>query len=307
VADDSPVLGRPSAAAAETVPLRTSGDARSAAFRAEGGDSGWCAMRAASVAGVRHRLAGEPGQDSFAWSLSGTSVALAVADGLGTVPGSEGAAARAAVAAVAAAAAEATTAGGTALGTVAAAARTAAATVGAGTVTGALTSEDRVARALAAAEVAAGGGGATTLVIAVLEPGGRGCLARVGDSTAFLVGDAGMSWEEVFSPPDDERDVNATAALPAHPAAEWATVELGRADVLVLATDGVADPWRDGPTTVAPALVAAVAAHPTPLELARLAGFSRQGCHDDRTMVLFWPSSGTTGTAPEADGPSARR
>jgi hypothetical protein len=39
---------------------------------------------------------------------------------------------------------------------------------------------------------------------------------------------------------------------------------------------------------VAPALAAAFAAHPTPLELARLASFSRQGCHDDRTIVLFW-------------------
>jgi serine/threonine protein phosphatase PrpC len=260
LAEDPPVFGRPSAAAAERAALRPSGDAADAAYRADGGDTDWCGVRMASVAGVQHRLAGVPGQDSFAWAFSGQILALVVADGLGAVSGSGGAAARAA-----------------------AAAAHAAADAGAGTA------RQRAEEALAAADVAASGGGATTLVVAVLEPDGRGVLTRVGDSTAFVVRDAGNSWHEVFAPPDDERDVAATAALPGHPDAEWGSVELSPADVLVLATDGVADPWRDGPTTVAPGLVAAAAAHPAPFELARLAGFSRQGCHDDRTIVLFWP------------------
>ena len=283
-----PVLGRPSPAAAETAALPISGDAASAAYRADGGDAGWCAVRLASVAGVRHRLAGEPGQDSFAWRLSDQTVALAVADGLGRVPGSGGAAARAAAAAAEAAALEARP--DPEAGRAGAAGGLPAA--GAGVV---LTARNRVEMALAAAEVAAGGGGATTLLVAVLDPGGRGWLARVGDSAAFVIREGGASWYEVFAPPDDERDVAVTAALPVQRDAEWGRVELGPADVLVLATDGVADPWRDGPTTVAPALAAAAAAHPAPLELIRLAGFSRQGCHDDRTIVLFWliPAAGT--------------
>jgi hypothetical protein len=257
VTDDSPVLGRPSVAAAEAAVLRGGGDAGFAAYRADGGDADWCAVRTASVAGVRHRLAGEPGQDSFAWGLSDRLLALAVADGLGTVPGSGGTAARAAVAAARAAVA----------GTVAAPNADSSA---AEEWDAALTAQQRVAMALEAAEIAAGGGGAT-------------------------VRDRGASWDEVFTPPDDERDLAATAALPGRPDAEWRTADVGPADVLVLATDGVADPWRDGPTTVAPALLAAAAAHPTPLELARLAGFSRQGCHDDRTIVLFWLLDETAG------------
>jgi hypothetical protein len=56
----------------------------------------------------------------------------------------------------------------------------------------------------------------------------------------------------------------------------------------VLATDGIADPWRDGPATVAPVLAAALAHPPPALELAQLSDFSRQGCHDDRTMLGVW-------------------
>jgi hypothetical protein len=39
---------------------------------------------------------------------------------------------------------------------------------------------------------------------------------------------------------------------------------------------------------VAPALAAALTEPPTPLELVRLADFSRQGCHDDRTLLALW-------------------
>jgi serine/threonine protein phosphatase PrpC len=65
-------------------------------------------------------------------------------------------------------------------------------------------------------------------------------------------------------------------------------VQLEPDDVLVLASDGIADPWRDGPATVAPAFTELVASRPSPLALARLADFSRHGCHDDRTIVLLW-------------------
>jgi len=261
VSGGSPVLGRPSPAAAATAALRQAGVAADSAFRADGGDSEYWGLRAASVAGIRHRLAGQPGQDSFAWARAGDRLAVAAADGLGGVPGSDGAAWRAAAAA--------------ATGTVASTGEAGA----------------RVAAGLRCANEAAGGGGATTLVVALLDPAGNVQLARVGDSTAFVVGAAGATWQELFAPPDEDAVATVTAALPADdPAPETATASLESGEVLVLVTDGLADPWRDGPTTVAPAFAAALAGRPSPLELVQLADFSRQGCHDDRTVVAVWLS-----------------
>jgi serine/threonine protein phosphatase PrpC len=252
-------------AAGETAALRDRGTAGNAAFRADGGDSDWCALRAASVAGVRHRLSARPGQDSFAWALLPDRLVVAVADGLGGVPGSDCTASRAVAAAVEAAAAAAESPGA------------------------------RLAAGVAAANQAAAEGGATTLVLAVMDRGGDLSLARVGDSTAFLISDAGKSWRELFTPPEEDTLVTATAALPADEVEpELVTLTTANDDLLLLATDGVGDPWRDGPATVAPALAAAVSARPDPLELTQLADFSRQGCHDDRTMLVVWryPSAG---------------
>ena len=141
-----------------------------------------------------------------------------------------------------------------------------------------------------AANRAAAGGGATTLVLAVLDRSGRVSLGRVGDSSAFLIG-PGAVWSELFAPPEDDSVGTETAALPSQePDPEVACAMVGPGDVLVLATDGVADPWRDGPETVAPSLAEAIAGRPRALELARLADFSRQGCHDDRTIIVVWLS-----------------
>jgi serine/threonine protein phosphatase PrpC len=254
----SPVLGRPSPAAAGAAALRPDGSAAEAAYRADGGDCEWCALRAASVAGVRHRLAGEPAQDTFSWARRGDALAVAVADGVGSMPGSGATASRSAVAA------------------------TRAALAGGGTT------EAQVRAAVTAAnDAAAGGEGASTLVVAVVGASGQAGLARVGDSTAFVVSDHGMVWREVFATVagDDELVATVTAALPAGEVApELVAVTLAPGDVLVLATDGIADPWRDGPATVAPTLSEAIAGRPDPLELAELADFSRQGCHDARPV-----------------------
>jgi hypothetical protein len=122
--------------------------------------------------------------------------------------------------------------------------------------------------------------------------GEDGCVhtGRVGDSTVFVVGEGGRSWVEVFNGHGDDGSVGTeTDALPSEgPQWEVASFRLARSEVLVLATDGLADPWRDGPRTVAPALAEALAGHPSALELARLADFSRQGCHDDRTLLCVW-------------------
>jgi serine/threonine protein phosphatase PrpC len=253
---ESPVLGRHSAASTTEPVLRAAGDAADSCYRVEGASTDRFALRAVSVTGVRHRLAGRAGEDSFAWSLSGSKLAVAVSDGLGAVSGSEVAARRAARAGAEAAA------------------------------TGAA-----VGPGMEAANEAAAGGGATTLVVALLSEDGAVEAARVGDSTAFWIKDGGQSWLELFAHPDgaEDRVGTETDALPCT-ALSWERVHitLRPSDVLVLATDGVADPWRDGPSTVAPVLARALADHPSALELARLADFSRQGCHDDRTLVTVW-------------------
>ncbi len=251
-----------------------------AGIRAEGASTTWLAVRAASVVGSRHRLAGEPSDDFFAWSQGDGWTALAVADGLGAIPGSAGAAARTCSAAVLAA--------------------SSCDLDGPGLDAPGLASAARLC--MQAAESAARGGGATTLVLALVAAGGAVCLARVGDSTAFVV-DA-QSTRELFPAREDGTVGTATAALPlgedracglgADAASadgevwETASLQLQPEAVLVLATDGVADPWRDGPQTVDPALRAAISGRPSPLDLAAVVDFSRQGCHDDRTVLCAW-------------------
>lgn len=269
-------FGRPSPAAAVEPPLRAAADAASAGYRAEGGSAAGFGLRAATVTGVGHRLSGEENQDSYAWAHDGPRLAVAVADGLGSVPGS-GAVARLAARAAVAAAVE----------------------------PGRASLDDAALAAVAAARAAVAGcdGGATTLVVAIAERGeetGGAVLARVGDSTGFLVPAAGEApgWRELFdAPPSAEEEVSvATPAISAGPAAgtdgdpivETASVLLAEGDVLAVVTDGIAGPWRDGPTTVAPAMAEGLRDRPSAWELASLADFSRQGCHDDRTMVLVW-------------------
>jgi serine/threonine protein phosphatase PrpC len=154
-------------------------------------------------------------------------------------------------------------------------------------------SRDPWRNAFATADAAvAAVGGATTLVVAIVGPDGAGAVARLGDSTAVVL--SGREWRELWpvDGPDDGVVPVATAALPV-PAGTEAAIEvvpihLGRAEVLVLMTDGIANPLRDGPTTVAPALAEALGLPPSPLGLAVVADFSRQGCFDDRTIVGLW-------------------
>lgn len=249
---ESPVLGRASPAAAAEPVLGDAGEAPHAGWRADGGSSAWFTVRAASVTGVRHRLAGEPGQDSFAWRHRGPLIALAVADGLGSVEGSGAASAAAARCAVEVAI------------------------------------SDGIAVAVSAANEAVRSSGATTLLVAVVSAEGHAELGRVGDSTAFIVGTDG-SWREVFSPASGDVVGTETHAIPSDELElETEKAELRPGAVLVLATDGLANPWRDGPSTVAPVLVSALSQPPSALELARIADFSRQGCHDDRTAICLW-------------------
>lgn len=267
-----PVFGRPSPAAARPTPLRDKGRESAAAYRAEGGDSGGLAVRAATVAGLRHRLAGAGCQDAFAWSSLPDAVAVAVADGVSAVEGSQ-------------------------------AASSFAATTAADALAGALAEENEqsvvgdekaaaaAVNATSSALVSAGWHQpATTLVVAVVDAEGRWSAARVGDSTAFVLGPSG--WRAVFDEVGDGADESlvtpATDALPAELTPQVSEGALSAGEALVLLTDGVAGPLLDGPETVAPELAEALASPPAPLQLAVLADFERQGCMDDRAIVGVW-------------------
>lgn len=260
--------GRPSPASEEPWSLRSEVASPGAGIRAEIGDvEGW-ALRAASVTGVRHRLAGLGNDDAFAWRSGAPALTVAVADGVSNVRGSAGAAVLAAEVAVAAA-------------------------CRAMADDGATGPDAALAAAVSGAnEALIGGDGATTLVVAVVAADGTVTGARVGDSSAFVL--VRGAWAELFAgsgPGADDDGVvsTTTSALPSpSPRMESATSRLAPGDALVLVSDGVADPLRDGPDTVAPALAAALGNPPGALALIGVVDFSRQGCHDDRTLLGVW-------------------
>lgn len=224
------------------------------------------AVRAATVAGVRHRLVGTASDDAYAWRYGADRLVVAIADGVGSVEDA-GLAATAAVDAACEAGAE--------LGP---------------------RWKEVVAAATRAVRVA---GGATTLVVATVDASGRVELARVGDSTAFVL--VAGAWQELWVEEEDAGNDDAgtvstlTDALPSTEAPEVTEVRLEPGAALLLMTDGVADPLRDGPTTVAPSLAEALAQPPGPLGLLVLADFSRQGCFDDRTILGVWPAPRSEG------------
>jgi serine/threonine protein phosphatase PrpC len=280
-------------------------------YRADGGDTARFCLRVASVAGIRHRLARVSSDDAYAWALlpEDGGLVLGVADGIGSVSrGGQGAelAVAAACRWLAAGAADQGPAGEGPAGKGPAGEGPA----GEGPAGDAVEDADLFAAAFAEAQhtLEAHGDGApaelsTTLVLARLRPvvlpeGGAADgdrrvlveLARVGDSTAWTLLDG--AWHELFAGPQaHDLAGRATFALPAPggaPALERVSVQVGAGAVIVLTTDGVGDPLRDGPETVAPGLAAALRVPPAPLDLARAADFSRRGCSDDRTILAVW-------------------
>jgi len=280
-----PIWGEPSTASGTAVPLRAIAHADDAGYRADGGSSAQFVVLAASVAGVAHRLAGRRGEDAYAWAQPAEDrLALLVADGVSTAGrGGEGA-----DTAVRAARDFLARRGGD-WGEMACVA-----------AMGAADEELERLGGPAKAELS------TTLVVALVEAGGpggaRASLARVGDSTAFTFS-SGEGWREVFAGWPEGEVLTATDVLPVDGVGggrlETASVGLAEGTALVLVTDGIADPLRDGPTTVAPALAAVLAGgvegELSPLALARAADFSRRGALDDRTLLVAWwrPRGGT--------------
>ncbi|WP_329110328.1 protein phosphatase 2C domain-containing protein [Micromonospora sp. NBC_01699] len=134
---------------------------------------------------------------------------------------------------------------------------------------------------------------ATTVVVAYVRPDGpgraRGWLARVGDSTAWTL--RGVEWTPLFPmDPDSELLPDGVSALPRVPTAIVPVeVELTVGDVLVLGTDGFADPLGDGTGTVGELFATGLAGPPTLPGLAWLLDFDSAAHDDDRTVLAVWP------------------
>jgi serine/threonine protein phosphatase PrpC len=291
-------------------PLRPFATSATAAYRAEGGRCEGLLVLGACVAGVSHRLARRRCEDCYAWAQLGPGqLALLVADGVGSAGrGGEGSEiALEAACHYLTQRARPTTDWSAAPG---------------GPPPGGWGRQECLGAIAAANEalLQSGGAGAgelaTTIVVALvcLEGGARSggavgaqaevTLGRVGDSSAFTLSSEG-AWQELFGSdgqtekePDESLIGSPPAVLPLEaPLGGRSPVELTKAqlsagDALVLATDGVAEPLRDGPTTVAPRLAEVLALGPAgklgPVDLALALSFSRRGAHDDRTLLVSW-------------------
>jgi protein phosphatase 2C-like protein len=132
---------------------------------------------------------------------------------------------------------------------------------------------------------------ASTVVVALVRPG-TASLVRVGDSEAWRL--RGGVWTPLFAPlsmPTDELLPDGVSALPRLPG-EIApvTADLGPGDVLVLGTDGFAEPLGDGDGPVGVRLAAELATPPPLPELAGLLDFTAGTHDDDRAIVALWPA-----------------
>ncbi|MER5615418.1 protein phosphatase 2C domain-containing protein [Streptomyces sp. NPDC002215] len=140
---------------------------------------------------------------------------------------------------------------------------------------------------------------ATTLVAGVVRPDPESPtaeLVRIADSTAWVLEQPLKQFRPLFSSKTGSDSLlvsNEVTPLPHVPDVLEATrVRLKPGQVLLVGTDGFADPLGDGD-----GLVGALFAHhlntPTsPAWLAHLLDFSRETFDDDRTLLAIWPHPG---------------
>ena len=138
---------------------------------------------------------------------------------------------------------------------------------------------------------------ASTVVVALVRPDGpgraRAWLVRVGDSTGWLL--RAGEWIALFAPlsgPADELVPDGVSALPRVPGELTPVMaELARGDVLVLGTDGFAEPLGDGTGALGELFAAGLATPPPMPKLAWLLDFTAGTHDDDRTVLALWPGA----------------
>jgi serine/threonine protein phosphatase PrpC len=132
---------------------------------------------------------------------------------------------------------------------------------------------------------------ASTVVVALVRPDSA-LLVRVGDSGAWRL--RGGRWTPVFAPlsdPSDELLPDGVSALPRVPVEVTPVMaELGPGDVLVLGTDGFAEPLGDGDGEVGTRFAGELVTPPSLPELAALLDFTAGTHDDDRAVVALWPA-----------------
>ena len=309
-----PAWGEPSAASRSPVPLRSAVVAADAGYRADGGCTGHLSVLGASVVGVGHRLARRRCEDAFGWVLVTPDVLfLVVADGVSNARrGGDGAeiavraACRAALHFAGTAERDGKTSGPAPAGSQGGPDEP----FGRSLCLNCLVEANEELRSAAGALGVEPTDLSTTVVMAAVSSRGEEAavdVACVGDSAAFVL--SGQEWLQAAPPGDGVGEeavggalrATATPVLPSPAPGEvsgvdLAAVALAAGEVLVLMTDGVAEPLREGPTTVAPAmaklLARATAGGLSPLGLAEAIDFSRRGCQDDRTLVATWLTPG---------------
>ncbi|MEU5157831.1 protein phosphatase 2C domain-containing protein, partial [Glycomyces sp. NPDC021274] len=153
----------------------------------------------------------------------------------------------------------------------------------------------------AAGEVA--GLHATTLVAGVVRPRPAGEpvaeICRIGDSGGWVLDSSTGRYQPLFGSKTGTDAVvvsNEVTPLPHVPdPLEQASIRLAADQVLLIGTDGFADPLGDGDGQVGALFTRHLTTPPPPLWLAHLLDFSRETFDDDRTLLAIWPR-----TAPES-------
>lgn len=139
---------------------------------------------------------------------------------------------------------------------------------------------------------------ATTLVAGVVRPRPEGPvveLCRIGDSGAWTLDRAGGRYRHLFPTKTGTDDLLVSSTVTPLPHVPDPLEQTGRrlapGEVLLVGTDGFADPLGDGDGQVG-ALFARHLAHPAPpVWLAHLLDFSRETFDDDRTLLAVWPAA----------------
>ncbi|MFB7666925.1 protein phosphatase 2C domain-containing protein [Kitasatospora sp. NPDC056138] len=137
---------------------------------------------------------------------------------------------------------------------------------------------------------------ATTLIAGVVRRAEGGPvveLFRIGDSGAWLLDRSNGRYHPLFDSKTGggswlvTNEVSPLPQVPAH--IEQTRVRLAAPLVLLVGTDGFADPLGDGDGQVGTLFARHLATVPPPLWLGHVLDFSRETFDDDRTLLAVWP------------------